>query len=106
MRGRDRGRSWYNAGAFARSYHAERRFRYGGYRYFPSGWYFRTWNYGDFLPSGWFASQYYLNWADYGLPPPPVGCEWIAQGSDAVLVDIWTGEVLSVYRGLFWWRGY
>jgi len=33
---------------------------------------------------------------------PPVGCEWVRVGSDALLVDIWTGEVLSVEYGLFW----
>jgi Ni/Co efflux regulator RcnB len=106
LRGRDQGRVYYNAGEFARQYYAERRFRFGGYRYWPSGWYLRAWNYGDFLPYGWFASQYYLDWADYGLPPPPIGCEWIAQGPDAVLVDVWTGEVLSVVRGAFYWNGY
>jgi Ni/Co efflux regulator RcnB len=105
LRGRDQGRGYFSANSFARRYHAERRFRFGGYRYRPNGWYFRTWNYGDFLPTGWFGSDYYLDWADYGLPPPPVGCEWIAQGPDAVLVDVWTGEVLSVYSGVFYWNG-
>lgn len=106
LRGRDQGRSYFSANSFARRYQAQRRFRFGGYRYRPNGWYFRTWNFGDFLPYGWFAPNYYLDWADYGLPPPPVGCEWIAQGPDAVLVDIWTGEVLSVYSGVFYWNGY
>jgi Ni/Co efflux regulator RcnB len=106
LRGRDEGRTYYSAGAFQRQYRSERRFRFGGYRSFPSGWYFRSWNYGDVLPYGWFASQYYLDWADYGLPPPPIGCEWVAQGPDAVLVDVWTGEVLSVVSGVFYWNGY
>ena len=106
LRGRDEGRGYYSANVFARQYHAERRFRFGGYRNYPSGWGFRAWNYGDFLPYGWFGSQYYLDWADYGLPAPPIGCEWVAEGPDAVLVDVWTGEVLSVYRGVFYWSGY
>jgi Ni/Co efflux regulator RcnB len=33
---------------------------------------------------------------------PPVGCEWIRVGDDAVLVDVWSGQVLSVYYDLFW----
>ncbi len=105
MRDRDAGRRWYNGGAFAHQYHAERRFHFGGYRYYPRGWYARSWYFGDFLPFGWYQPEFYLDWADYGLPAPPIGCEWIAQGPDAVLVDVWTGEVLSVYRGIFWWNG-
>jgi Ni/Co efflux regulator RcnB len=102
LRGRDQGRGWYNGGAFAHQYRAERRFHFGGYRSYPRGWYARSWSFGDILPFGWYQPDFYLDWAEYGLPPPPVGCEWIAEGSDAVLVDVWTGEVLSVYRGIFW----
>jgi Ni/Co efflux regulator RcnB len=106
LRGRDQGRSFYSANSFARQYRAQRRFRFSGHSVFPSGWSYRPWYFGEFLPLGWYSSQYYLDWADYGLPPPPVGCEWIAEGPDAVLVDVWTGEVLSVYQGVFYWNGY
>ena len=102
LRGRDEGRSWYQAGAFRPHFQAERRFRVGFFGR-PSGWYYRSWAFGMFLPWGWYAPEYYLDWAAYGLPPPPIGCEWVRQGPDAVLVDIWTGEVLSVYSGLFYW---
>ena len=61
------------------------------------------WDFGDFLPWGWYSPEYYISdWYDFGLPPPPIGCEWIAEGNDALLVDVWTGEILSVYRGIFW----
>ena len=69
---------------------------------YPHGWYAYDWEYGDFLPSGWFAPTYYLNWGYYGLPAPPIGCEWVREGNDALLVDVWTGEVLSIYRGIFY----
>ena len=104
-RGRDQGRVGYSANAFAPQYRAQRQFRFGGYRSYPSGWAWRSWSYGQFLPFGWYAPQYYLSWDDYGLPAPPVGCEWIAEGPDAVLVDVWTGQVLSVYSGVFYWNG-
>ena len=94
-----------NSNTFARQYQAQRRYRFSGYRSFPSGWSYRSWSFGDFLPWGWYAPDYYVSWADYGLPAPPIGCEWVAEGPDAVLVDIWTGEVLSVYQGVFWWNG-
>ncbi len=56
------------------------------------------------MPStyGWYGSGYYLNFWSYGLPNPPIGCEWVRVGDDAMLVDIWSGEVLSVYYGIFW----
>ena len=36
------------------------------------------------------------------MPYPPIGCEWVRVGNDALLVDIWTGRVVAVYYGLFW----
>ena len=101
MRNRDHGRNWYNERSWRRSYRSNHRYRVQPYRY-PSGWYARSWNYGDFLPFGWFTSSYYLNWGGYGLPLPPIGCEWVRVGADALLVDIWTGRVVAVYYGLFW----
>lgn len=100
LRDRDQGRGWFNGGAFPHAFQATRRFQAAPYVY-PRGWYARTWAYGNYLPLGWYTPDYYLDWADYGLPAPPIGCEWIRVGSDALLVDIWTGEVLSVYSGLF-----
>jgi Ni/Co efflux regulator RcnB len=101
MRSRDRGRSWYNERSWQRSYRAHQRDRDAPYRY-PSGWYARSWSFGDVLPFGWFTSSYYLNAGAYGLPYPPIGCEWVRVGQDAVLVDIWTGRIVTVYYGLFW----
>ena len=60
------------------------------------------WAFGDYLPGGWYGQSYYLNSGQYGLPYPPVGCEWVRVGDDALLVDVWSGEVLSVYYDLFW----
>jgi Ni/Co efflux regulator RcnB len=99
-RDRDQGRSWFNGGAFAHEVQATRHFQIAPYAY-PHGWYARTWSYGNYLPLGWYTADYYLDWNDYGLPPPPIGCEWVRVGPDALLVDIWTGEVLSVESGIF-----
>jgi Ni/Co efflux regulator RcnB len=55
-----------------------------------------------FLPFGWYQPDYYLDWAGFGLPAPPIGCEWVREGADAVLVDVYTGEILSVYQGVFY----
>jgi hypothetical protein len=102
LRPQDRGRVAFSVGAFARLGTASRRFHVAPPIY-PGGWYYQSWSYGQYLPPGWFGAGYYLNWGYYGLPEPPIGCEWVREGPDAVLVDIWTGEVLSVYQGVFWW---
>ncbi len=101
FRDRDRGRPHFDERRFRPAYRAPQRFRAAPYRA-PPGFFVRSWSYGDRLPWGWFGSGYYLNWGAYGLPLPPIGCEWVRVGSDALLVDIWSGEVLSVYYGLFW----
>ena len=101
FRDRDRGRAWYNPGAYNQYYHARSRYRAAPYRY-PYGWFTRTWYYGEYLPNGWFTPTYYLDWRAYGLGYPPIGCEWVRVGDDAILVDVWTGEILSIYYGLFW----
>ena len=101
LRDRDRGRQWFDQRSFRPSYRAPQRFRVAPYRA-PPGFYSRSWSFGDRLPFGWFGSSYYLNFGSYGLPYPPIGAEWVRVGSDALLVDVWTGEVLSVYYGLFW----
>lgn len=100
-RDRDRGRPQFDQRRFRPAYRAPQRFRAAPYRA-PPGFFVRSWSYGDRLPWGWFGSGYYLSWGAYGLPLPPIGCEWVRVGSDALLVDIWSGEVLSVYYGLFW----
>jgi Ni/Co efflux regulator RcnB len=101
LRAQDRGRRSFAQGGYQRSYQSQRRFDAGRYLG-PRGWYYRRWGFGDYLPLGWYVSSYYLNAWDYGLPPPPIGAEWVRNGPDAVLVDIWTGEVLSVDYGVFY----
>jgi len=101
LRPADRGRTYYRPGAFQQHVVVTNRFHVANWSR-PSGWYYRSWAYGMYLPFGWFLPQYYLNWGIYDLPPPPIGCEWVREGPDAVLVDIWTGEILSVYSGVFY----
>jgi Ni/Co efflux regulator RcnB len=101
LRDRDQGRHWYNPDQWRRTYHAQHRYRTQHYRT-PPGFYIRSWVFGDVLPGSWYTPNYYLNWWSYGLPRPPIGTEWVRSGDDALLVDTWSGEVLSVYYDLFW----
>ena len=101
LRGRDQGRAWYHQGVVPERFHAQQRFHAGWYNR-PHGWYERRWGFGEYLPWGWFAPSFYLDYHDYDLPVPPIGCEWVREGPDAVLVNVWTGQVLSVDYGVFW----
>ena len=69
----------------------------------PVGFYSFRWQYGQTLPWSWYTPNYYLNdyWA-YGLPMPPIGCEWVRVGDDAILVDVFTGRIYQVVYNLFW----
>jgi hypothetical protein len=101
-RDRDRGRRWYSEHDYVR--HTRAPYRYRAYAWTPPpGWYARRWAWGEVLPRHWYAAAgYWLDWRAYNLPWPPVGCEWVRLGRDAILVDVWTGEVLSVWYDLFW----
>lgn len=78
--------------------------RYRGYAYRPpSGFYIRSWSYGDLLPRSWWSTQYRLNdWWSYGLPIPPIGYEYVRVGDDVLLVDMFSGRVVQVIYDVFW----
>lgn len=81
---------------------SQSRYRIGGYRA-PYGYYVRTWGFGEFLPRGWFAQDYWIgDFLDFGLPYPPPGYEWVRVGGDALMVDRYTGRIVQVVRGIFW----
>ena len=80
-----------------------------------SGWTYKPWR-GSFYPKGLpqkrelaHAASIFpsveINGTFYGmgLPYPPPGAEWIRVGADALLVDIFTGEILDVAYDAFYW---
>ncbi|MBX3485675.1 RcnB family protein, partial [Phenylobacterium sp.] len=90
-------------GRYPRAYVSAQRYRYIHTWRPPSGFYVRVWNYGDFLPRGWFGPGYWLidPW-EYDLPLPPPGFDWVRVGDDALLVDQYTGRIVQVVRNVFW----
>lgn len=87
--------------AYHHNYQASRSFRIGPYHR-PQGWINHRWRYGEILPRAYWAANYVL--ADYwlfALEVPPVGCEWVRDDDDALLVNIDTGEILQVEYGVF-----
>ena len=88
--------------AFQRNLTAPRRFQVGAFRP-PPGWQYRQWTYGEYLPPMFWAQMYWIaNFWLYDLDRPPLGCEWVRSGADALLVDTSTGEILEVVYNVFY----
>ena len=89
-------------GDFHQNFNAPRHFHAGAYRR-PPGWYPHRWVFGEFLPSAFWARDYWLmDYVDFGLPPPPYGAVWVRYGDDALLIDEDTGEIITVEYGVFY----
>ena len=87
---------------FHRDFRSTRRYRIAPYRP-PVGFYARRWTFGDFLPQTYWARNYWLlDFAAYGLEPPPYGAVWVRVGSDALLIDEYSGEVITVAYDVFY----
>jgi Ni/Co efflux regulator RcnB len=87
---------------FHRSFNAPRRFQAPAYRR-PNGWYGHRWSFGEFLPSLFWAPNYWLNdYYRYGLPQPPYGTVWVRDGYDALLIDRYSGEIITVEYNVFY----
>jgi Ni/Co efflux regulator RcnB len=87
---------------FHRDFRAQRSYRAPYYRR-PAGWYDHRWSFGEFLPSAFWARDYWLSdYRDYDLQPPPYGAIWVRVGNDALLVDQDSGEVITVEYGVFY----
>src|SRR5437762_2552617 len=83
--------------------------RYAEHRYYwhhyvaPQGWYYRRWSYGEVLPPVFWGRQYWLTgYWNFGLIDPPYGYVWVRYGDDALLVDVASGQILSVEYGVFY----
>jgi Ni/Co efflux regulator RcnB len=71
---------------------------------YPGGWGYRRWAAGQFLPGLFLTQGYFIyNWNAYGLGPPPPGLQWVRYGPDALLVNVYTGQVVDTVYGVFWW---
>jgi Ni/Co efflux regulator RcnB len=81
---------------------ATERFHWGNYDR-PDGWYYRRWGYGEYLPGAFWARDYWLtSWWLFDLAIPPYGFEWVRYGDDALLVNVYTGQILEVEYGVFY----
>ncbi len=87
--------------AYRHNFQAARSFKIGPYHR-PAGWATHHWGYGQTLPRAYWASQYIIGdyWL-FALEVPPPGYEWVRDDTDALLVDVNTGEILQVEYGVF-----
>jgi len=74
-----------------------------GFYFDPFGWNYRRWSIGSFLYPSYYGSRYWLNdpW-QYRLPPAYGPYRWVRYWDDALLVNIYTGEVVDVINNFFW----
>ena len=81
---------------------ARRRYHWQPYNQ-PPGWHYQRWAYGQVLPSPFWVRAYWINsYYDFGLGDPPYGFVWVRYGDDALLVDVESGQILSVEYGVFY----
>jgi len=68
----------------------------------PFGYGYRRFSIGLFLGAGYYGNNYWLNdpW-QYRLPPAYGPYRWVRYYNDALLVDIYSGEVVDVIYGFF-----
>jgi hypothetical protein len=77
-------------------------YRLGSY-YDPYGYGYRRFSIGFNLWPNYYRSSYWLNdpW-QYRLPPAYGPYRWVRYYDDAILVNIYSGEVVDVIRNFFW----
>jgi Ni/Co efflux regulator RcnB len=87
---------------FHQSFRAPHRYRIGAWNA-PRGFSYRRFGIGERIPALLLISTYFLtDYALYGLEAPDDGYIWVRDGSDAVLVDRETGEVVEVEYDVFY----
>jgi Ni/Co efflux regulator RcnB len=70
---------------------------------YPSGFGYRRWSIGAFLPSLFLAAPYYYDdWRILGVDRPPPGRRWVRYGPDLLLVNLRTRRVEDVITDVFY----
>lgn len=98
-------RDWRDDNRYDWRHHRDRHrsiFHVGVY-YDPFGWGYQRYNIGWRLWPSYYSRNNWLSdpWM-YRLPPAYPGTQWIRYYDDALLVDVWTGEVVDVIYDFFW----
>ncbi|MEO5774894.1 MAG: RcnB family protein [Sphingomicrobium sp.] len=74
-----------------------------GFYYDPFGWNYQRYQPGWRMWSSYYSRSFWLRDPSmYRLPPAYPGTQWIRYHDDALLVDLWNGEVIDVIYDFFW----
>lgn len=74
-----------------------------GFYYDPFGSSYRRWSAGSYLYPSYYGSRYWLNDpGHYRLPPAYGPYRWVRYWNDALLVNVYTGQVVDVLHNFFW----
>jgi len=68
----------------------------------PFGWGYQPYSIGYDLQPSYYQQNYWIDPAMYGLPYPPPGAQWVRYWNDAVLVDMYSGQIIDSIPGFFW----
>ncbi|MBV9528866.1 RcnB family protein [Sphingomonas sp.] len=68
----------------------------------PFGWGYQSFGIGYQLRPNYYEQNYWIDPAMYGLPYPPPGTQWVRYWNDALLVDMYSGQVVDEIQGFFW----
>jgi Ni/Co efflux regulator RcnB len=67
----------------------------------PFGYGYQPYSIGYELPPIYFGQQYWIDPGMYELPYPPPGTQWVRYWNDALLVDVYSGQIVDVIQGFF-----
>lgn len=105
-RSRHADRRWWRSHRYFRGWNGIRIGFYfaPGYGYYsvPRSYYNVRYYPGGYLPS-YFWRYRVMDWAFWGLPPPPPGCAWIYVNNAILLVDLWDGYIIDVVYDVWYW---
>lgn len=102
------------SGSWNRDWRNDRRYDWRRYRdqhrstfrlgvYFdPFGYNYQRFDIGYRLSPAYYGQNYWFDPGMYGLPYPPPGTQWIRYWNDALLVDIYSGQVIDAIPNFFW----
>jgi Ni/Co efflux regulator RcnB len=68
----------------------------------PFGYGYQPFGIGYQLMPAYYGQRFWIDPGMYGLPFPPPGAQWVRYWNDAVLVDMYTGQVIDVINNFFW----
>jgi Ni/Co efflux regulator RcnB len=83
-------------------WHPQYRYRAPVRYVYPRGYRPHQWRVGYRLPPAYYHRNYYVDYRNYYLPPPPYGYHWVRVDRDVVLVSIASGLIRDILYGLYY----